>query len=269
MLNSFLERSCTTTPMVDLSQLALAFSKVGAVFTHARDGGALRRHVGKAQHKPNGLFSSVKAGRSMVFEAMHQRDLIWIWEADPQVVDFASEPLRIDLITTAGPMTYFADALCLKANGELEIVETKKTRDEVTRDPAYAKKLELVDDACGKAGFKFSILDHQEIRRGWRLSNARAIAIDRTASVGTLDKMRLIETIENNGGSIAYGEAAASLSAFDNPYDAAARARLHSLIVRRFLTINIEKRIDLFTPLALCKPADETLANVFAHRRRH
>lgn len=266
MPNSFLERSMTAS-RADTSQLALAFSEVGAVFTHARDGGSLRRHVGKAQHKPNGLFTSVKARRSMVFEAMHQRDLMWIWEADPQVVDFASEPLRIELITTIGPMTYFADALCLRANGELEIVETKKTRDEVTLDPAYARKLELVDEACARAGFKFSILDHHDIRRGWRLSNARAIAIDRNTTVGTLDKMRLIAAIEANGGSITYGEAVAALSTFDNLYDVAARARLHALIVRRFLSIDIGKRVDLFAPMVLCKPSDETLADVFARHR--
>lgn len=242
---------------------------VGAIFVHEENGGPLRRHVGKADTKPNGLFPSAKARRSMVWEAMHQRDLLWIWEVDSNIVDFCSEPLRIELHTTAGPMVYFPDAMSLDANGGIEVIETKKSHAEVDKDPRYKEKLGLFRDACKAAGWKFRILDQNEIRREPRLSNARAIAMDRYTSVSTTDKMRLREAIDDLGGVIAYGEAVEALSRTGNPYDSHARARLHALIVQRFVTIDIDQRIDLFTPIQPGEPADETLSDVFAHLVTH
>jgi hypothetical protein len=253
----------------ETSALARAAMSVGTIFVHEIDGGSLRRHVGKADRKPNGLFSSTKARRSMVFEAMHQRDQLWIWEADAKIVDFVSEPLRVELMTTHGPMVYFADGVSLDTAGRIEIVETKKTLEEVTKDPVYENKLRLVERGCDNAGFKFRILDLKDINREPRLSNARAIGLDRNSSVTSSDKMRIVDAIENNGGTITYGEAAVALSHSGQPYDPAARARLHALIVRRFVSVDIEKRIDLFTPLELCEPTDESLADVFGHLRTH
>lgn len=247
--------------------LASAFIGVGAIFTHSEAGGALRRRVGIAQRKPIAIFPSAKAGRSMPCEAMHQRDLLWTWEADSDVVDYASEPLRIDLFTNKGKMTYFPDAIRLKSDCSLEIVETKKRLSEVTQSRAYEEKLELVEEACRNVGIAFSIKDYPEIRQGWNLRNARVIARDRFVKVRTEDRLRLLELLSGSGPSTTYGAAVATLSASGNTNDVVARARVHSLICRRVLAVDLRQPIRLNSALRACAPTTNTIADTFARLR--
>lgn len=53
-----------------------------------------------------------------------------------------------------------------------------------------------------------------------------------------------------------------------NPYDPAARACLHALIVRRLVSLDIDGPIDLFTPLDLAEPLAGAPSSYFLFAER-
>lgn len=233
------------------NECAYDHSSVAATIVVAEDGGSIRTISGRGMRRPHGRFPSKKVRRTMPFDAMHERDLLWICEADPRVETYLTQPHRLEIRiqSSSRPLIYFPDLMRRLDNGMIEIVETKKTLAEVSSDPAYEVKLDLARQIYEMEGWRFLVLDQDTIRRQPRLGNARLIAGDRHTRTSTTDIMKVQQRAEFDG--FCYGSAIAALSATDNPFDPLARAKLHALIVKRFVSIDIEKSLGLSTPIHL------------------
>lgn len=216
----------------------------------------IRNNAAQGHTKPTGIFMSRKCGRAMPWESFHELHLMWISECDTAVRRYLAQPLRLELHVRnrANPIMYFPDIEREFDSGVIEIVEVKRTKDEIDRDPFYAFKIAMAKKVFRTAQYRFRIMtaeDHIGIEP--RLGNAKTIKLDRFTKLATVDVIRLQEAIERAGGSLAYGKAIESLSERGDPRDADARAKLHASIVQRLASIDLSRRITLDSPVTEVK----------------
>ena len=85
----------------------------------------------------------------------------------------------------------------------------------------------------------------------------------------TAHRMALLEAIRNCGGTIDYGEAVATLGTQGNPECSMGRAILHAMIVQRFVEIDLDKPMTMFSQVKIASPVELSLAQAAAHLRDH
>jgi len=223
---------------------------------HGARGFPIWNPAAQGHTKPTGMFMSRKCGRAMPWVSFHELHLMWISECDTAVGHFISQPLRLELYVRhrAKPIEYFPDIERSLDGGVIEVIEVKKTEEEVDRDPYYAFKIEKAKEAFRAAEIRFRILtaeDHIGVEP--RLGNAKTIMLDRFTGLETVDTIRLGEALGRARGTIAYGKAIEALSSRGDPRDADARAKLHAAIVDRSASIDLSRRITLDSPVTEVK----------------
>jgi len=91
-------------------------------------------------------------------------------------------------------LLYFPDCERFLADTAIEIVEIKKTEEELSREPDYGFKLWLARRVCEKRGWIFStFVADKDFVKGHLLANARRIRMNRTTTVSSEDFIRLGE----------------------------------------------------------------------------
>lgn len=224
----------------------------------ARNGGAIRTIVGHGSIRAVSVYPSVKAGYAMPTEAPHERMLVRICEADPQVVDYQTQPhrLEIPLSDRAQPLIYFPDCIRQMADGAIEVIETKKTAAEFTRSSSYAWKLDLAEQVYAGLGWRFRRLSQQDdidIKPLW--PNARMISVRNKRRVTSADRLRFQEAVLKRNGIIAFAEAVEVMTDSGASPLPVATTLVHALICRRVAWIDIAARIDRDTPMRLTGPS--------------
>lgn len=233
------------------SQAALARAlRRAQVIISFGDGGQVRRIATRAQHKPTGRFTSLKCGKSWEWEAEHERHLMWISEADPEVIDYVAQPAKLTFLSkvfASGARkrrnpTYIPDLMRRLANGTIEIIETKKTREEVD-GPFYEAKLERAREAFREKGFRFRIMTaRDDIDVEPLLSNARMIRADRYTELDSEDRIRAGSLLDRPRAA-TYGEIVKELTRRGLLNPVLAKAKLHAMIVRREAALDIAAKI--------------------------
>jgi hypothetical protein len=221
-------------------------------FVRSKRGGPIRTIVERRDSKPTGKFASQKRGLGLPWESLHERHLMWISEADARVLRFVAQPFRLEF-TLRGvkrKMIYFPDLEREIDDGTIEVIEVKKSMDEVIKDPNYAFKISLAKKACRARGYKFRVVTAEDyIDCGPRLKNAIAIKCDRFTKLRTVDITRFLEAIEQAGGKLSYAQAIAAISEKGDPDDGFARRKLHAMIVRRLGSIDSDKPMTPNSPI--------------------
>jgi hypothetical protein len=222
------------------------------MIVRAKGGGPIRTVVERGHTKPTGFFASTKSGRALPWEAVDERHFMWISEVDFRVTRFVAQPFRMDFYLSGGnKVSYFPDIERV-LDGAIEIVEIKKTQLEIARDPYYAFKIGLARKVCRAKGWKFDVVTAEEhILPGYLLENAKLICLDRLTPVRTEDHIRFGEAMARGRGRLSYGEAVASLSGRDDPWDRDGVAKLHSLIAARFVCVDLTRKLSQATSVVL------------------
>jgi hypothetical protein len=221
----------------------LATSK--AMIVEAPDWHPIRTFVEHAHRKPVGRFVSRKSRRAMNWEAFGERHLMRVSEADEACVRYLSQPHRLEirLENSDRPLCYFPDLMRLLQDGTREIIEVKKTRDEIDADPDYAFKIAKAKSVYAAVGWKFRIVvAEDELQVDPAFSNAKMICADKFSLIGTRELLAIEEAFDVRG-ALPYGKATELIaSAADIPSDRA-MAVLHALVCKRTAAIDINKKI--------------------------
>lgn len=218
----------------------------------AKGGGPIRTIVEAAKSMACGDFPSLKAGRAVPWEGI-ERSFVWTFEARWDVKTYMSQPFRMEFHMSDGSMLiYFPDFELVLDGNEIEIVEIKKTKAEIRRETHYAFKLWLAKRVCETRGWKFRVLTADKyLADGHLLENAQHIRMNKTTSLTAEDFIRLGEIARRSGGTMTWADAVAALSRSDDPWSPDGLARLHALIVRRHVRVDIARRITQRTPVEL------------------
>jgi hypothetical protein len=207
-------------------------------------GTTIRTIVERAHSKPTGIFVSAKCGGVLPWDAIDERHWMWISEVDWKVRRFTAQPFRMEFHFDDGSVVMYFPDLERTLDDAIEIIEIKKTQAEISRDPDYAWKITLARKACQARGWKFRVVTaDKHILPGFLLENARLVRLDRYTRVTSEDHLRLDQAMEKSHGRLTYGEAVAALSRRDDPWDRDGTARLHALIVRRVVCVNLTRRL--------------------------
>jgi hypothetical protein len=209
-----------------------------------KGGNTIRTIVERGHTKPTGKFTSLKSGRAQPWEAIDERHFMWISEIDSRVRTFIAQPFRMEFYLSDGGMIMYFPDFERTLDGAIEIVEIKKTKAEASRDPYYASKLELARKTCKTMGWTFRIISADEEILPTRLfENARLIRLDRLTQLSSVDHINLGDAMSKAKGRLTYGQAVAALSGRDDPWDPTGTAKLHALIARRFVCIDLTRKI--------------------------
>jgi hypothetical protein len=229
----------------------------------ARGGGPIRTIVQAVKGTPTGTFVSLKVGLTLPWESVAERFFMWICEALWSVRAFMAQPFRMDFHMSDGTViAYIPDFELVLNDGEVEIVAVKKDEKEISRAADYAFKIWLVRRVCKVRGWKFRVVTSEdEVGPGYLRENARHIRMNRFTTVTSEDFLRLGEAAKRSGGRMTWAEAVAALSRNDDPWSPNGVARLHALIVRRHVRVNISQRITQRTPVVLTESSAAKLIN--------
>ncbi|WP_128089568.1 hypothetical protein [Bradyrhizobium viridifuturi] len=125
-----------------------------------------------------------------------------ISEADTAVERFLAQPHRLEIRVEGGRrrLDYFPDLMRRMADGTIEIIEVKKSRDEIDADPDYAFKIAKAARVYEAVGLTLRIVTaDDDVDIDPLLPNAQSIFADKFAYIGTRERLAMEETFEAKG----------------------------------------------------------------------
>jgi hypothetical protein len=228
----------------------------------ATGGGPIRTILERGHRKPTGVFTSRKNRWAFPWEAIDERHFMWISEVDYRVTSFVVQPFRMEFHFADGDKVHYFPDMERRLGSKIEIIEIKKTRAEIAKDPRYASKIALARAVCRRKGWTFRVVAAEtDILPTLALANAKLIRLDRFTAVRTEDHLRLGELMRLGHGRTTYAKAVAALSRRDDPWDRDGTARLHAMIVRGEACIDITRSIR---PESIVFSSDETFGHAAA-----
>lgn len=237
---------------MNIHTMARRFMNLRGRITPGRNGAPVRTILNMNAGIPSGRYVSRKSRRAMDWEAFHERHLFWISEADAKVVRYLAQPHKLEMFLKgrSRPLVYFPDLMRKLSDGTIEIIETKRTKDEASRDPEYERKLDFAKQIYeGDKGWTYRILTAvDDIEVDPQFSNAKMIKTDALTRYRTRDTLRLVEALDGGGGTMTYGEAIEALQSQYTDWRRA-QAKLHAMIVRRVAYVNIYREITPKSPV--------------------
>lgn len=218
----------------------------------ADNGGQIRTIVEHNHARPTGMIPSLKAGIQMNWDDVREQQFLWIAEVDHRVTHVLAQPFRIDIWLSDGTtMSYFPDFEWIFENNR-EVIEIKKTAAEINRDPRYKLKIGIARNVCKAKGWKFHVVTPaHKLLSPTLIENARRIRIDRFTRLATEDHLRIAEAMNVNNGKLSYGEAVAALSRCNDPWDPTGVAKLHAMIARRHVRVDLTRKLTQSTMIVL------------------
>lgn len=207
-------------------------------------GGPLRTIVTGTKCKPTGVYNSVKTGHAQPYESQFELRFMKICEADWHVINWLAQPHRIEIVHDGKWLTYFPDIVLERTNGAVEVIEIKRNKtDEVRRDVEL--KLRLAAEFYSAIGFKFKILDTADISIEPLFSNAEEVQRHAHTTVPPAERFTLLRRISLSGEDhLPFGKIVEFLGG-----GIAGRKKLCSLIVRRYLAIDLTEVLNEDTPV--------------------
>ena len=133
-----------------------------ATIVLATTGGSIRTIVTGRRVITTGVYASRKSGRAQPYESMIERAFFMHCEVDTDVVDYAAQPFRFEFVIGGTKRAYIVDAITLRSDGTVEIVEIKNDR-RALRDPDYRLKLSAVREICEAVGWRFRIVFRSDL----------------------------------------------------------------------------------------------------------
>jgi hypothetical protein len=239
----------------ELAKLALRLMKAKAVIEFEPDLRPMRRVHNKGKRKPIGRYPSYKIRRALTWESVCERELMWQSESDPDVISYYDQPHKVTIRLPemdGKTMIYFPDMLRKLVNGSVEVIEVKKTLDEIKNfeDGDYARKLQLAELAYKAAGIRFRVVTGEDdIRIEPLFSNVINIQRCRFTKLDTLDNLRFHEALDATDGIAPLGRVIEAVSENGNRFDPVACSKVLALVVQRAAWIDIRKQINHDTPV--------------------
>jgi hypothetical protein len=229
----------------NLHTRANMFAASRAMIVEAPNWQPIRTFVEHAHSKAVGRFVSRKSRRAMPWEGFGERHLMRISEADGQFVRYLAQPHRLEIRVDHSdkPLLYFPDLRRDLEDGTIEIIEVKKTKEEIEEDSDYAFKIAVAESVYAALGWKFRIMiAEEEIDVNPIYSNAKMICEDKFSLIRTRERLAIEEAFQIEE-ALPYGRAIEIIASAADIASEGAQAVLHALVCTRRAAIDIKKKI--------------------------
>ena len=169
---------------------------------------------------------------------------------NPNVTRYLAQPHRLEIMTERPrPLIYFPDVRIEYADGSVEIVEIKRTEEELQDDPDYAEKLAGAASVYAALGWTFRVvIAEEEIDVDPLYSNAKRICADRHSLI-LRPAALAIEEVFHVETEIALGKAEEIVARSAGiPLDQAV-AIVRAMVCTRRVAVNAARRIHRDSPV--------------------
>lgn len=142
-----------------------------------------------------GYFPSLKMHRMVQFESTLERDLIYLLDFDPQVVEFEEQPLKIAYQHEGKGVSYIPDFQVVSTSGQIVLLECKPhcfvSKEENQR------KFSAAQAWCTAQGWLFQVVTDEQLRTGYRVQNIKLLTQHARHKVGVEIKGSIFACLVN------------------------------------------------------------------------
>lgn len=142
-----------------------------ATMVLSKSGGSIRTIVTGRRIITTGVYASRKTGCGHPYESMLEKAFFMLCEVDTDVVDYRAQPFRFEFVVDGVKRAYLPDAVTLRADGMVEVIEIKRDPGDLG-DPEYRLKLQAVREICDRLGWRFRILFRNDLTEPSRFYRA-------------------------------------------------------------------------------------------------
>lgn len=207
-------------------------------------GGAQRPVITRGSMHMRFTLPSVKTGMSEIGEGRGEELLAMLCEVDGIVSTFKLHPYRFGIHMRRGQFTYRPDNGIIYRDGRLEIVEVKRTPEDLDEDEKV--RLGMVAEFVRRCGWSFSIRYLEEIRGPKCREHNVAQIFGRRALKLTPEEWSRAKAMRLAGRPIAWSEVAAGISPQDRRHGDAVVERL---IAAGWFIVDLDSPLDPGTRL--------------------
>lgn len=199
-------------------------------------GGAIRHVITGTKKHSTGMRPSRKTRRKQYHEGRAEMALIMLSEVDTRVVDYQTQPMRIEVVVDGRKHTHIVDQMRQLENGDIEMIEMKRTERDLS-DPDLRLKLAVVGERY--RGLRWTprvMLERDIFSSSDHELNVRAIFDDAFAEVSDEQVRAVRRLYARRQTMMSLGELKRIL---DPGCRHRARAAAYALMVRREIAIEI------------------------------
>ncbi len=132
----------------------------------------IRKVSNRSKKNTIGNFPSLKMKRMIAFESLIERDGIYTFDFEPDILTFEEQPLSIEYEYEKKKRHYIPDFLLKKTSSSV-IVECKPSA--LVDLPENQRKFDAARQWCEEKGYHFQVLTETELRKGFRLENIKLL----------------------------------------------------------------------------------------------
>ena len=207
----------------------------------APDGGPVRDVAAVPGKKVMGYVQSAKTGRMQPWSRPVQRSRYWQCEIDPAVATYLAQPLKLTMRVAGEEYEFHPDLLVRYRDGRIECEALIPTRGISKGERSL---LPFASDALAAEAIALREVAERDVVGTARERNSVEIYADRWTEMTAGDHAAAAAAFGRMGGAATYGTAVEALGG-----PGLGRARLHALILRGKVGIDLDQPIRKTTPV--------------------
>lgn len=175
----------------------------------------IRKVSNRSKKNTIGHFPSFKMKRMIAFESLIERDGIYTFDFELDVLAFEEQPFSIEYEYEGKKRHYTPDFL-LKKPGCSVIVECKPTA--FVDSTENRRKFDMARQWCDDHGYHFQVLTDTELRSGFRIENIKLLTRFARQHVEPEMRSRIYARLYSPGSNLTVHSLALHVSPVEPPY---------------------------------------------------
>jgi hypothetical protein len=132
-----------------------------------------RKVVMRSRARATGRYPSLKMGRMLEWESIHERNAFILLDADPTVTLLSEQPCMIHYVIDGTCRNYYPDVYVKLKNGLQELREIQTERDALQAE--VAQRTSLLKSILPTWGYSYKLVIAEELSLGPRLNNSKEL----------------------------------------------------------------------------------------------
>jgi|SRR5579859_2424579 len=169
----------------------------------------VRNVSNRSKRNTIGHFPSLKMNRMVAFESLIERDGMYTFDFERDVLTFEEQPLSIEYEHEKKKRLYIPDFLLEKLD-HFVIIECKPVA--LVDLPENRRKFDAARRWCEERGYHFQVLTDADLRTGFRLENIKLLTRFARLRIGPDIRSRIYDRLYSSGSAITVNSLASDVS---------------------------------------------------------
>jgi TnsA endonuclease N terminal len=206
----------------------------------------VRNVSNRSKRNTIGHFPSLKMKRMVAFESLIERDGMYTFDFERDVLAFEEQPLSIEYEHEKKKRHYIPDFFLDKLD-HVVIVECKPVA--LVDSPENRRKFDAARQWCEEHGYHFQVLTDTDLRTGLRMENIKLLTRFARQRIGPEIRSRVYDRLYSTGSDITVRSLASEVCSSN--VEIAIAAILHLAFHHEIILALDEARITGDTPVSL------------------